>query len=363
MARIPHPIKAHPALTYQEPLMVRIGRYAMTGTLVLLVLSGLYVAVWFLTAMNLRSGIEDWAKARQSEGYLAQYDDQKARISGFPFNVKAQLSDVAFAPPVEKNGKRPWVWSAQKIAFKIVPLPWSIGELHVDLSHHQKFSINAARFEGKAKKFELLLDWTSKGLPDDFSVEINNLDLENKNNSYRFFIDHLMALTNRQNDGAYGFDVNGEGLNLPVGISGLGRKVDDIILRGQLSDGFGQTGLSKDTLMGWRDNGGTMEVERLQLKYDPLMIQGNGTLALDGDMQLVGAFSARIQGFFETVEQLHRGGVVRGPDATMAKVVLGMLAKHPDTGGPPSISLPLTIQDGTFFAGPVRLLEMPKINW
>jgi len=143
----------------------------------------------------------------------------------------------------------------------------------------------------------------------------------------------------------------------------MGRQVSELILRGELTESFGTTGFNAQALTQWRDAGGTLEANRIQVGYGPLFLQGNGTLALDGDLQLVGAFSARIQGFFQTVDGLRRGGVIRRPDASMAKVVLGMLSKQPKNGGPATISLPLTLQERALFAGPVRLIKMPEIHW
>jgi len=363
MAKVPHPTKRHAALTYREPATVRVGRYAMTGGLVLLVLAVLYVTAWFFTSMSLRSGVQNWFEARKSEGYLAEYDDKKARISGFPFIVNARLSGVKLAPPKNKRGKRDWVWTPKAVDFKIIPLPWTVGTLHVEVKSKQVLSVGRQSYEGQAKEFDLAIDWTGTGIPDDISFDLANVKFEDKTTRQTFKISKLSAMAERQSDGGYAYDINGENVGLPVGISGMGRNVSDLILRGTFSEGFGQSGLGRDALAQWRDAGGTLESERMHLEYGPLLLQGNGTLALDQDLQLVGAFSARIQGFFQTVDRLRRAGVIRGPDASMAKVVLGMLSKPSENGGPASISLPLTLQERGLYAGPVRLINIPQLHW
>ena len=73
--------------------------------------------------------------------------------------------------------------------------------------------------------------------------------------------------------------------------------------------------------------------------------------------------TARITGFRETVDALVAAGAVRPRDAMTAKIVLGVLAKTPEDGGPPRITAPLSAQDGALYIGPVRLFHLPAIRW
>ncbi|MDV7338395.1 DUF2125 domain-containing protein [Terasakiella sp. A23] len=363
MARVPHPIKKHPAMTYKEPLLVRAGRYSMTGLLILTVLIVLYVIAWFVTSMSLRSGVQDWFEARKAEGYLASFDEKKARISGFPFSVKATLSGVTFAPPKDDQGKRPWIWSHRTVDFSVVPLPWSLRTLKINLAKQQSFRSGKVSFNGTAKEFNIELDWMSDGLPDHLDVKVKDLNLEPQTTGRGFVIKDFSLGGERLSSGNYDYNLQGSNITLPVSIAGLGRKLDEVVLRGYFDQNFAQSGLTTNDLETWRDAGGTLEAKRVQLSYGTLSLQGNGTIALDGELQPVGAFTARIKGFFETVERMRRVGIIRGPNASMAKVVLGGLAKPATSGGPSTISLPLTLQDKALFAGQVRLVEMPTIEW
>ena len=46
----------------------------------------------------------------------------------------------------------------------------------------------------------------------------------------------------------------------------------------------------------WRDAGGTIDVGALRLDHGPLRMQGEGTLALDADMQPIGRVHGPAQG-------------------------------------------------------------------
>jgi len=85
-------------------------------------------------------------------------------------------------------------------------------------------------------------------------------------------------------------------------------------------------------------------------------------VALDAAMQPIGAFTARIEGFFETVDALRENGIIRPRDAVTAKMVLGVLAKRNEAGRL-SLAVPLTLQDRRLYAGPVPLIEVPPVSW
>ena len=124
-----------------------------------------------------------------------------------------------------------------------------------------------------------------------------------------------------------------------------------------------KNGPLEQSLEDWRDGGGTIELEKLRVQHGPLKINTNGTLALDGGLQPIGALTAQLVGFFETIDALKRLGVVKARDAVTAKMVLGVLSRMPEGGGPAILNLALTAQNRYLYLGPVRLLELPEIKW
>ena len=117
------------------------------------------------------------------------------------------------------------------------------------------------------------------------------------------------------------------------------------------------------SLEDWRDGGGTIEIKQLDIGHGPLNIKTDGTIALDGTLQPIGALTARIQGFFEAVDALQKLGVVQPRDAITAKMVLGVLARKPQGGGRASLNLALTVQERRLYAGPVPLITIPRVIW
>jgi len=92
-------------------------------------------------------------------------------------------------------------------------------------------------------------------------------------------------------------------------------------------------------------------------------LDGDGTMALDGRLQPVGAFSARVTGYDAALNQLIQAGLIRSSDGNMAKMILGALGKVPEGGGPKQIDVPISVQDQRLSVGPIPLMRVPEILW
>lgn len=148
---------------------------------------------------------------------------------------------------------------------------------------------------------------------------------------------------------------------LPEDVPVLGRTIGALDVTLDVA-GTLPSGPLRDALGAWREGGGTVEVRSFSLQWPPMSAAGTGTIALDEALQPIGAATVKFQGFFALVEALTEKGHVQGADASMAKIILGMLAR-PSTSGLPELSLPITVQERKVYAGPVMLMEMPEVLW
>jgi hypothetical protein len=142
----------------------------------------------------------------------------------------------------------------------------------------------------------------------------------------------------------------------------LGKEITRAALKASLLGDLPRAPVPAQSLALWRDDGGTVDLKRLDLAYGPLTVRGEGTAALNRALQPMGAFTARIEGFNETVEALQKRGLLRDSDAASAKFLLGALALRKPTQ-PPSIDVAVTIQERRLFVGPVALLTLPEVRW
>ena len=113
----------------------------------------------------------------------------------------------------------------------------------------------------------------------------------------------------------------------------------------------------------WRDGGGALEIRRLALIWGPLDLTASATLALDEQLQPMGAGSARVVGYAETLDALAAHAAISRSAATAAKAVLSLLAHTPEDGSPPDVEVPLTLQYRTLSMRQVPLVRLPELDW
>ena len=362
--------RRHPAATYRPPAYFRNLKTTLWSVIAFAVAAILYVVFWFVIAFGLRNGAVEWAETRRQEGYTVNYSG--LLLDGFPFLMRLTLSDPGLGYPASDV---PWAWQSEGLAVEMRPWnPWRLtimptGALTLGLT----IGGEPVTYVGLADEIAIGLGlaggWPKSG---ELTVSGLNLSLADENGdsgeSIAVKTMRLQALRDAADDAdhrtvTFDLHLQAEGLETPAGVFlPLGNRVDNLVLDASVLGAI-PAGWLPESLAAWRDRGGTVEVPRLEFIYGPLIARAEGTLALDGDMQPIGAFTAKFQGFFEIVDALRKQGLIRSVDAITAKVVLGALARRPRDGGPASLNLAITLQNRKVFAGPVSLLDLPAIDW
>jgi len=137
------------------------------------------------------------------------------------------------------------------------------------------------------------------------------------------------------------------------------RATAQVRLRGDLDPTFVLT----ERLAQWRDAGGTMDIEQVQLHWGPLRIAGEGAVALDAALQPEGAFTARIAGIDKLINLMEARGRIGPQQAAIARIALAFLTRAPSDDGPPEARVPVTVQNRVLSIGPVPLLTLDPIDW
>lgn len=114
-------------------------------------------------------------------------------------------------------------------------------------------------------------------------------------------------------------------------------------------------------LKAWRDAGGTIEVPSLAVRWGPLGLSGNGTVALDSRMQPEAAFAAHLTGHDKAIDALAAAGWLKPSAASIAKLALGV-ASRPGPDGQPAVDTPVTIQNSHISLGPVKVGDVPALQ-
>ena len=114
----------------------------------------------------------------------------------------------------------------------------------------------------------------------------------------------------------------------------------------------------------WRDWGGVLTVQSLNLHWGPLTLNGAAELGLDQQLQPEGQGEAHVGGWAEALDALARTGSVQTGVAQTAKAVLALSA-HPDQGDATgqTLELPFTLQNSTLSVGRIPLMRVNEIVW
>jgi len=333
-----------------------------------IVIAAAYGALWWGVAEGFRDSVDVWVAARRADGLSVDY--AALEIGGFPSRIEATIAAPSAAPSAATSGDEPaWTWRGSGAVVRFAP--WRPETVHVDLAgDHVLTWMRAGRartYEGTADHLVANLQFAGGKLRD---IQMVGGDIRMDGDAGAFSLAMLKVLLVWPEPApaetpppSVRLQVAANGLRVP---ESAGLPLGDHIARLALDlDLFAvPRGASfHAAAIAWRDAGGTIEVRRLETEYGPLGVAAEGTLALDGALQPIGAFTARIVGFFETVDALRDRGLVRPGASALAKLVLRILAKPPADGGPNALEIPVTIQDRTLSMGPVRLVKLPVLVW
>jgi hypothetical protein len=329
---------------------------------VLLVLG--YVVFWWIAAGRFEAAVLAWIEARRADGYTIRHGAMER--SGFPAALRLTVRDPAIESP---GGDQGWSWSASFMVAEIAP--WSPLEITLRTEGPQALVLPVAAgpvaYEGSVGNL-------TASIASDHSLSLRALTIRELVMTGRDGADVLAAggldIDLRQGSGgavrgvdlAYELTARATDLRFPARLRlPLGELVSRVELDADVM-GDVHSHPWPDALQRWRDSGGVVEISELDVLYGPLRLTLEGTVALDGNGQPMGAFVARGQGLPETLDVLYQRGLLPGPGVASAKLALRVLSRGSQTGEP-GVSVPLTLQDRILSAASFPVVEVPAIRW
>jgi hypothetical protein len=113
----------------------------------------------------------------------------------------------------------------------------------------------------------------------------------------------------------------------------------------------------------WRDGGGSLEIQHFAMGWGPLGLTATATLALDDQLQPMGAGTSHVVGYAASLDAMANDGMLSRSAAIAAKAMLSLLAGTPDDGGAAEVDVPLTLQYRTLSMRQVPLVRLPELDW
>ncbi len=325
-----------------------------------------YTGWWWFTAGSISNAIGHWIAGEQAKG--AKISPAAVRVGGYPFAFSVKLQNVVLSWP---SG---FGFTSQSL--KVRSRPWAIRTFKVNVTGGFAFNlpkgdtrpaltVAGETLKGHAGFYDNAIP-TAWDLTAD-TVSASRTDIEG-DAGRELTVATLDIRGSRpatppaaDTDTAYDLSLQLLDFSAPsLENNPLGATIKKTTLHVQLlgvppatPDGVG--------LKAWRDAGGTINAPDLSMAWGELALGGNGTLALDADMQPEGAFSVHIAGFEQALDSLAAAGWIKMSAASLAKLAMGITAqKGPD--GRPTVKAPLTIQNRHVSLGPAKLGQIPELK-
>lgn len=281
----------------------------------------LWLGVWAIAAYRLNQAVDVWVKAAKAKGLTLSFADRST--DGTPFAVHAHLNGFT-----AKTAQGDHELRAGEAVF------------YLDLWDWQTVSTKLRR----------TIDGRLAGLP--FNADSMKVGFSVPEHPP---LDHMET--------GFSLWVNALGLTFPNADKfALGPRIDhlafDVRVMGTPPD-FTDTA----SVRAWNDNSGVFEFDHLDLIWGPLALSAKGTVGLTADLQPEGAFSGKVDGLDATLDRLAEGDLIEPRQQAMLRSSISVLARPSGVMGGSAPIVPISLQSGALYLGPVKLIALPRLAW
>lgn len=319
---------------------------------------------WFYAARDIQKRIGAWAEAQRAAGLTADYAG--IVVDGFPMRWRATIDSPAMAGA----GPTAWAWRGERVIATITP--WALHDIPASFPGLHRLTAGvgdlAEEIELRAERPAGRVILSPQGRLDRLDLDLGAAVLRRRPDPAPIRAAQLAAsLEPHRVPGAthrtdvFDLVARARDVTLPAGShSALGESIALAELALSVRGGL-PPGRLAESLAAWRDGGGVLDIHRLALRWGPLAAEGDGTLTLDGENRPLGAFSARIRGYAETLDALALAKLVRPRDAAAVKIALNLFARQ-DADGRRELNVPITAQDGRLTVAGFPLARVPALT-
>jgi hypothetical protein len=338
---------------------------ALAVAVVVLVAAGGLTAAWWITTDRLAAGIDRFAAKLKADG--GNLTAASRGRGGFPFHPAVVLTNAEIAFPPGAPG--PWSWSGERATVSTSLFAPNAIQVGVEGSGRLQLTPLGEAFDLTTKAKTATVRLLQNRGREYAEAHVAGLAVSASTgatvmvNAATLQLARPTAPVTDERTESYGMHLELAGLTLPPNdATPLGQRLDSLVFDAHVLGPL-DPALDTKAFETWRSAGGTAQILRLEARFGPLAIYSDATLSLDKDMQPIGAGTGRIQGFAPALDALVATQAMKLNDAKAAKAFLALLARPPAPGAPPEIRVPLSIQEGKLFVGPVALMTMPRIDW
>ena len=328
----------------------------------LLVVGGDFL-LWRFAVARLQAGLDAWTAGQRSAGWMVGLTG--SQTGGWPFAATLTLRDVTIqgGDPAVPGGV---AWTSDHLVLRIAMLRPTRLEIAAAGAGHLRVA-DSPDVAYTAAHLSVALPLQAGGPPRALDVRAN--DLRAGLPAGPVGIDSLAAHaaltpTAGQGEAAVTLAIDATGVSLPPAMKwALGPRIAAMSISAALDGPLPRDGGLTARATSWRDDGGSLEIRRLETTWGPLGLTATATLALDLQLQPMGAGAAKVKGYAETADAMASHGLMSRSAATAAKALLSLLAGVPDDGQPSEVEVPLSLQYRTLSMRQVPLVRLPELDW
>ena len=343
-------------------------RYTALSVIVVLAIIA-YTIYWFVLAGQIERGIAKWADARRADGMVVEYNSLE--VTGFPLRMQPQATNVRIAGPGQNPG---WQWRSTLLTGNV--LPYNIN--HIVLGAPQPQDVSLRINGGALEQYHLEPQRAQASLKlKHGKLARMDLDIEGGTVQGGRFKEATLTLGRVQvhtRDAKNG-EVATEGLQSPTlfdislklenldypgfANSALGAHLTRLALTAAV-EGVWPTEKGVAGIRQWRDAGGVAQLKAAEIDWGPLKLNAAGTLALDAQDRLIGSLTANLLGYEGLIKGLQGAGQLNKDEARAANTGLGVIAMAAG-GKDGELTLPMVLQNGEMFVGPLRIAKLKPL--
>ncbi len=329
----------------------------LTATAVIAAAAGGY---WVWWAGQLEHGIAQWREQQRLRGYEITYGGPA--IDGFPLAHVARFDAPAIRSP---DGAR---WRGPALTAR-APL-WDPRTIAVSFTgRHVVERLNAGLLDTAtldSREADGLLRLRGDGRLESVDATFRGLEVlaEPLGRFASGWLHLRLAPDYNPETGlilGHTFSVETSQLQIPATLAApLDPTADRILAAGRLDGIFPQTE-PRRALAAWRDGGGALELERVEIEWPPLGVTASGRLTLDAQFRPQGQLAARIAGLPELLDRLVEQGLMTAAQVATIKLAVLAFAGERDDEGRPVLAAPVSLRAGVLYLGPLPLARISPV--
>ncbi|PHZ84365.1 DUF2125 domain-containing protein [Paremcibacter congregatus] len=333
-----------------------------------------YTVFWHYMAGEVEDQIEAMVNQQRNQGVSIKYGDLD--ISGFPYRMELALKDLK----VLKTGNKQKTITMTTPLVTLVAFPWKI-------NHGVIVSEGGTMRIGGRRNPDFMISFgptRASVMVDIMSRKLNRASFVLNKVTWAAGKFPKTGPTSQAGQVKLHFilpetAVSGSSMELPlqakmymeaadvvaleVPVGTFGKKANlvtvDIAIHGKEMPQYNVESLKK-----WRDDGGTLAVKTVEITSGVMDMDLSGETSLDQNMMPLGAFSAKIHGVDHIIKVLSGHDAFKQEPGKQILVELKKMSHMEETGphaGTAVLDLPVSLQNGLLFLGPIPVAELSPV--